>query len=124
MSTIPTSIKEETFESYILPSLSTAKRGYASKIPLYKIFNYILYWLHTGCQWSQLPIEADQDYPDKKEISYHAVYYHYRKWSWDGSLERVWWHSISMIMAHLDLSEFNIDGTHIIAKKGGQLVAY
>lgn len=124
MSTIPTSIKEEMFESHILPRLSTAKRGYVSKIPLYKIFNYILYWLHTGCQWSQLPIEADKSEPDKKEISYHAVYHHYRKWSRDGSLERVWWYSIEMIKVSLNLSEINIDGTHIIAKKGGQSVAY
>lgn len=124
MSTIPTSIKEEMFESHILPSLRIAKRGYVSKIPLYKIFNYILYWLHTGCQWSQLPIEADPKEPDKKEISYHAVYYHYRKWSRDGSLERVWGHSIEVIKVCLNLSELNFDGSHIIAKKGGQSVAY
>jgi len=43
MSTIPTSITEEQFENHISPHLSKAKRGYVSKIPLYKIFNYILY---------------------------------------------------------------------------------
>ena len=85
MSTIPTSITEKQFEEHISPKLRKAKRGYVSKIPLYKIFNYILYWLHTGCQWEQLPIAPDPEQPEKPEISYHAVYYHYRKWSKDGS---------------------------------------
>lgn len=124
MSTIPVSITEEQFERHISPYLSKAKRGYVSKIPLYNIFNYILYWLHTGCQWSQLPMAPDSAHPDKKELSYHAVYHHYRKWSQDGSLQQVWEHSIKAIGEQLNLSELNLDGTHIIAKKGGQAVAY
>jgi transposase len=124
MSTIPTSIPEKEFEDHISPRLSKAKRGYVSKIPLYKIFNYILYWLHTGCQWYQLPIEPDKEQPEKKEISYHAVYYHYRKWSNDGSLEKVWQGSIEAIEGGLNLSELNLDGTHTPAKKGGEAVAY
>jgi len=124
MSTIPTRVTEQQFEGHIAPCLSQAKRGYVSKIPLYKIFNYILYWLHTGCQWSQLPIEADQQEPDQKEISHHAVYYHYRKWSKDGSLEQVWAHSITALEAELELSVLNLDGSHTIAKKGGESVTY
>jgi hypothetical protein len=50
MSAIPTSVTEEQFNLHVLPFLSTAKRGYVSKIPLYKMFNYVLYRLHTGCQ--------------------------------------------------------------------------
>jgi hypothetical protein len=38
-----------------------AKRGYVCSIPLYKIFNYILYRLHTGCQWERLPIHNDHN---------------------------------------------------------------
>jgi transposase len=124
MSTIPTSITEEQFERHISPCLSKAKRGYVSTIPLYKIFNYILYWLHTGCQWPQLPIDPDPNEPEKKELSYHAVYHHYRKWSKDGSLEKVWHHSIKAIEPMLNLSELNLDGSHTIAKKGGQSVVY
>jgi len=124
MSTIPVSITEKEFEDHISPYLRKAKRGYASKIPLYKIFNYILYWLHTGCQWYRLPIEADHNNPEKKEISYHAVYYHYRKWSRDGSLKKVWQASIQHIKDDLNLSELNLDGSHTVAKKGGEAVAY
>jgi hypothetical protein len=67
MSTIPTSVTEEQFEQHIHPCLSTAKRGYVCKIALYKVFNYILYRLHSGCQWKQLPIAADPNDPEKKK---------------------------------------------------------
>jgi transposase len=60
----------------------------------------------------------------KKENSWQAVYYHFQKWSADGSLERVWEHSIATIDQDLDLSQLNLDGSHAIAKKGGESVAY
>jgi transposase len=62
--------------------------------------------------------------PDKKEISYHAVYHHYRKWSRDGSLERVFRHSILSIGEQVDIHHLNLDGSHAPAKKGGEAVAY
>jgi transposase len=67
MSAIPTSVTEEQFEQHIRPYLSTAQRGYECKIALYKVFNYILYRLHTGCQWAQLPIANAQHPPEKKK---------------------------------------------------------
>jgi len=124
MSTIPTSLTENAFNEHIRPNLSVAKRGYECSIPLYKVFNYILYKLHTGCQWEMLPITSSGDGSRLKEISYHAVYYHYRKWSKDGSFEKVWQGSILTIEEDLNLSELNLDGTHTIAKKGGETVAY
>lgn len=60
----------------------------------------------------------------KKEISYSAVYLHFSKWSHDGSLKKVWQQSILTIQDDLNLSEFNLDGTHTLAKKGGESVAY
>jgi len=60
----------------------------------------------------------------KKEISWQAVYYHWQKWNADGSLKRVWQQSIETIRDELDLSQLNLDGSHAIAKKGGESVAY
>src|SRR5579862_314406 len=117
MSTIPTSVTEEQFMTHILPYLSTAQRGYVSKISLYKIFNYILYRLHTGCQGETLPIAANREDPGVAEISWWAVYYHFRKWSRDGSLESVWRHSIERGKEQLDTSVLNVDGSHAVAKK-------
>lgn len=124
MSPIPTSVTQAQFEQHIRPALTTARRGFECKIPLYKVFNYILYRLHTGCQWAQLPLAPDADQPEKKEISWSAVRYHFSKWSADGSLERVWQHSLRTIQADLDLSQLNLDGSHSPAKKGGEQVAY
>ena len=124
MSTIPTKLTEEAFERHVRPYLSTAQRGFVSQIPLFKIFNYILYRLHTGCQWEQLPIDHAPHDSEKSEISYHAVYYHFRKWSRDGSLQKVWKHSIVTVQEDLNLSQLNLDGTHTVAKKGGASVTY
>jgi hypothetical protein len=49
---------------------------------------------------------------------------HFRKWSEDGSFERVWKNSIATVREALNLADLNLDGTHTIAKKGGQSVAY
>jgi hypothetical protein len=67
MSTIPISVTEEQFEEHISPFLSKAQRGYVCSIVLYKVFNYILYRLHTGCQWDQIPIDRDPTDPTKKK---------------------------------------------------------
>ncbi len=118
MSAIPTSVTEAQFNLHILPFLSTAKRGYVSRIPLYKMFNYVLYRLHTGCQWAEVPIES------KDAITWWAVYDHFRKWSRDGSLEQVWQHSVELIKEQVDTSALNVDGSQAVAKKGGEAVAY
>jgi transposase len=125
MSTIPESVTPEQFDQYILPHLSTAKRGYVSKTPLVGIFNLMLYRLHTGCQWDRLPVSPNTAERERRqEPSWQAVYDHWRKWSADGSLARVWQHSILAVQVALDLSVLNLDGSHTIAKKGGENVAY
>jgi transposase len=125
MSTIPESVTQAQFEQYILPYLTTAKRGYVSKTPLAGIFNLILHRLHTGCQWDCLPVSKDaQEREQHNEPSWQAVYDHWRQWSADGSLERVWQQSILIIRQDLDLQQMNLDGSHAIAKKGGESVAY
>ncbi|MDW8305437.1 MAG: IS5/IS1182 family transposase, partial [Acidobacteriota bacterium] len=62
--------------------------------------------------------------PNKKEISWQAVYYHFRKWSRDGSWEKVWQHTLAVVREDLDLTQLNLDGSHTLAKKGGESVAY
>lgn len=124
MSTIPTSVTEKQFDEHVRPYISTAKRGYECKIPLYKVFNYSLHRYHTGCQWDKIPIDKDPMEPTRPEISHDAVAYHFRKWSRDGSLERVFAASVETIADEVDLSEINLDGSHAVAKNGGESVAY
>lgn len=114
MSSIPKKIEGEKFKIYVEPYLSKAKRGFVCRVSLEKIFNAILYKLHTGCQWKAVRLEGEA----ANVLSYQAVYWHYRKWSKDGSIERVWKHSLKFIQGELNLSELNVDGSHTIAKKG------
>ncbi len=118
MANIPTEVTEGQFTRYMLPHLSTAQRGYVSDMPLYKIFNLILYKLYTGCQWTAWPIEKDDN--DQPMMSYQVPYYHFRKWSKDGSLQRLFDASIIIIKDDLNLSELNLDGSHSAAKKGAK----
>jgi transposase len=116
MARIPIAVTEPHFEQHIRPHLSIAKRGYVSEIPLYKIFNYIIYKLRTGCQWEFLPMDTTAD--GMPEASYQVPYYHFRKWSRAGSMQRLFDASIMTIRGELDLSELNLDGSHSAAKKG------
>lgn len=124
MNTIPTKINKEDFEVNILPYLSIAKRGFVSKIPLYLIFNGILYVLYTGCQWKSLPTKEFMDEENDIELTHQAYAHHFRKWAKDDSLRALFMASIIAISMYIDLSEINLDGTHTIAKKGGEAVDY
>ena len=73
MSEIPVKVSEKQFDLHIAPYLSHAKRGYVCQIPLYRVFNYILYWLHTGCQWDELPIESSADAEKKKSVTPRSI---------------------------------------------------
>jgi len=60
----------------------------------------------------------------KKEISWQAVYYHWQKWNEAGCFEQIWEHSLGLIRDEIDCTYMNLDGTHTIAKKGGESVVY
>ena len=124
MNHIPTKLTEKDFGLYISPFLTKAKRGFVSLIPLYLIFNGIVHKLYIGCQWKELPVEKFKDEQTGIQLTYQAFYHHYRKWSLDDSFHYVFKASIIAIMLHINVSEINLDGTHTIAKKGGEAVAY
>jgi transposase len=119
MTTIPVSLTEAQFIQFIEPHLTKAKRGYVSKTPLYQIFNYVLYVLHTGCQWQEIPIKRDAH--DQPEMSWQVPRYHFYKWSKDGSLDRLFDAGILHIHYQLNLSVLNLDGSHSAAKKGAKM---
>lgn len=104
---------------YIVPYLSKAKRGFISKVPLWEIVNAIFYKFKTGVQWSLLPVKC---LINRRKLSYASIYYHYNKWSKDGSWRLALQHLIAQNKATLDLSLAYLDATHTIAKKGGEQV--
>ena len=118
MSTIPVSLTEEQFTTHIQPYLSVAKRGFVSEQPLWKIFNLVLYVLHTGCQWPETPVPKDAF--DQPLMSWQVPRYHFYKWSKDGSFERLFSAGILKVKYELNLAILNLDGSHSAAKKGAK----
>ncbi len=117
---IPIQLTKQQFHVHIEPHLSKAKHGYVSEQPLHMIFNYILYKLYSGCPWPALPIEKGHD--GQPVMSYQVPYYHFRKWSTDGSFQRLCDAGIMAIKYELNLSVLNLDGSHSVAKKGAKVL--
>ena len=110
---LPIKVSQKDFNRYIGPFLSSGKRGPDTKISRYKIFNYILYVLHTGVQWNQLMTV-------RREISWSGVYYHHSRWSKDGSYKNLFETSVMFLKNKnmLDTSILHGDGSNTVAKKG------
>ena len=112
---LPIKVSEKDFNRYIKPHLRTPVKGRRQKISNYKIFNYILYVLHTGIQWKQLKTY-------KNEIHWSNVYKRHNRWSKDGSYQRLFESSIEILdkKSLLDLSILHGDGSNAVAKKGAK----
>ena len=110
---LPVKVGLADFNKYINRCLSRGRRGPKTKIARHKIFNYILFVLHTGIQWNRLPII-------RNEISWSAVYQHHVRWSKDGSYQNLFETGIQELFRRnkLDLSVLHGDGSNTIAKKG------
>ena len=105
----------------LLPHLSQSKLGRKTKVPLWRIIKAIIYRLKSGCQWREIPICA---FCSRILISWNTIYYHFRKWSKDGSWKRMWTHLLSTHKSSLDMSSVQLDGSHTLAKRGGEKVGY
>jgi len=110
---LPTKVGQKDFNKYILPHLTKGTRGPDTKISKYKIFNYILYVLHTGIQWDELK-------PYKNEIHWSNIYRWHNRWSKDGSYESLFLNSVLELFdtGKLDVSVLHGDGSNTVAKKG------
>lgn len=112
---LPIRVSQVDFNKYISHYLSKNKRGPKPTISYYKIFNYILYVLHTGVQWNQLITYHN-------EIHWSNIYKHHNRWSKDGSYQRLFEESVFFLkkFSKLDLSTLYGDGSNTIAKKGAK----
>ena len=114
-------LSKDTIENYILPHLSKAKRGYCCKAELWEVVNAIFYKFKSGVHWRLLPTKS---LIFSTELTYGAVYHHFRKWAKDGSWKRAWQGLLRCNKHHLDLSIANFDGTHTPCKRAGTQTAY
>jgi len=105
----------------LLPHLSQTNLGRKTKVPLWRIVRGIIYRLKSGCQWRELPISA---FCSRILITWNSFYYHFNKWSKDGSWKKMWTKLLSIHRTKLDMSSIQLDGSHTPAKRGGEAVAY
>src|SRR5689334_9948515 len=77
-----------------------------------EVLNGIVWILRTGAQWADLP----ERYPP-----YQTCHRRFQRWAGDGTLERILVALATDLKDRggLDLSECFIDGTFVVAKKGG-----
>lgn len=113
---IPKRVSRKDFNKYINPYLRKPKKGPKPKLSFYKIFNYILYVLHTGIQWRQLR-------PRRNEIHWTNIYRRHNQWSKDGSYQKLFEASVIHLKdtEQLDTSIIHGDGTNTVVKKGEQV---
>lgn len=112
---IPKQVSRKDFNKYINPHLSRPKKGPKPKLSLYKIFNYILYVLHTGIQWRQLRTR-------RNELHWTNIYKWHNRWSKDGSYDSLFKASVIHLKDtnQLDTSIIHGDGSNTVVKKGAQ----
>jgi len=118
---LPTEVTEQEFDEFFRPYLSLPQRGWGERVPLHRIFNSILYQLHTGCPWAKIPIRTNPE-TGKPEISSGSVWRWFDRWSGDGSFERAFTASVQRLHGakRLKTDRIHLDGTNSIAKKGAQ----
>jgi len=114
-------LDKDTIKFEILPHLSVARRGYASKSDLLEVIQCILYKLKTGCQWHMLPVSSVFT---RRVLHYKTVYGHFRKWSRNGEWGKVWGIVLKRYKSFLDMSSVDLDGSHTTALRGGECCGY
>jgi hypothetical protein len=122
--TILTDLTVKQFNEFIFPYLQVPSRGPSPKLSAYAVFNYILKFLNTGCQWENLAIKTDLDC--LPEIHYTRIYSKFRYWVATGSLAKIFENTVMVLNERqlLDLSIIHGDGTTTTAKKGGDNLGF
>jgi hypothetical protein len=109
-------LSEEDFTKYILGNLTHKTNHNRLKVSYYYIFNEILYVLKSGCSWRALR-------PTDNSVTWQNIYYHYNKWSKDGSFEKLFSSSLKVVREDLALECIQLDGSHTVSKKGGKMLS-
>lgn len=107
----------QIIKGYLLPE----KTGRKGKLEYWRIVKMILYRLKTGCQWRCLPVKM---FCREKIIRWQTVYYYFNKWAKRGVWQTIFTNLLKVNKSKLDLSTIQLDGSHTIAKRGGEEVAY
>ena len=111
MNKLPVYISDTNFTDYVLPHLSHKLNHNRLKVSYHYLFNTILYVLKSGCSWRTLKL-------NNQLVTWQNIYYHYNKWSTDGSFEKLFSSTHQIMKASLALECIQLDGSHTPSKKG------
>lgn len=114
-------LTKKIINNELVPHLSTGSRGPSCKAGLWRVVRAVLKRLKTGCQWRELPVK---ELFGRNSMSWQSVYYHFSKWCRDGSWYRMLTALMDINRRLLDLSSVELDGSHTVAKRGGEAVGY
>lgn len=117
---IPTQLTFEQFKEFILPHLPPDPTcGRKRKLDWYTLINYILLFLHMGCQWKRLPINKDAY--GKPELHYTRIHAALVRLTSSGAIAAILTGSVAALARArlLDVRVIHGDGTSTVAKKGG-----
>lgn len=119
---IPTTLNETEFNEFVLPFLTSGRRGPKPNLSFFEIFNCILHLLYTGCQWSQIKIPTNSK---GKLVHYTRIHRTFQRWLKDGCFDGAFFESIKRLHRDklLDVSVLHGDGTTNAAKKGAIILA-
>lgn len=106
---------------YLLPHLKVSHLGRKTKVKRWRIVKAIIHKLKTGTQWRELPIA---NFASPLLLNWQSVFYHFNKWSKDGSWKNLWTNLLKANKTALDMSSVAFDGSHTPAKRGGEQVGY
>lgn len=114
-------MRKGKISKFFVQYLPLSRTGRKTKVKVWRIIKAILYKLKTGIQWKNLPMRQFFGYT---KYSWKSVFYHFNKWSKEGSWERCYRKLLATYKSQLDMSVVNLDGTHTPAKRGGEDVGY
>src|SRR3990167_354604 len=114
---IPVALSENEFNEFVLEHLAKGRRGPDKKVSFFNLFNYILKLMHTGCQWSNIPIHKNAF--GKPEIHYTNIFRCFKFWNDKGCFDKIFESSVTRLLKAkiLDTSVIHGDGTSTTAKK-------
>lgn len=121
---IPVEVTEAQYNEYFSKYIKPGQRGPEIKIPIWILLNYILFLLHTGCQWHKIPIKKKES--GELEISHIQIFKHFHRWVKLGFMNDIFIASVEMLKNNnlLDTEILHGDGTSTVAKKGGDNLGY
>ena len=76
----PSDLNDQEFDLIAPHVAQKAGSGNKRTVDIREVLNAIFYRIRTGCQWRMLP----SDFP-----AWYHVWYYYRKWRNDGTLQRI-----------------------------------